>query len=55
MRDRINQLYVNHTGQDHKTIENALDRDKFMSPEEAQAFGLIDKVIQKRPPPEKPQ
>ncbi|KAI9009147.1 Clp protease-domain-containing protein [Hyaloraphidium curvatum] len=48
MRDRINQLYVTHTGQDAKTIENALDRDKFMSPEEAKEFGLIDKVIQRR-------
>jgi len=49
-RDRLNQIYVEHTGQDLKVIEEAMERDKFMQPEEAKAFGLIDHVVVKRPP-----
>ncbi len=49
-RARLNQIYVDHTGQDLKAIEEAMERDKFMLPEEAQAFGLIDHVVVKRPP-----
>ena len=48
LRDRLNKLYVTHTGQKLADVEKALDRDKFMSPEEAKAFGLIDKVVTKR-------
>ena len=49
-RARLNQIYVDHTGQDLKKIEEAMERDKFMLPEEAKAFGLIDHVVVKRPP-----
>ena len=49
IRARLNQIYVDATGQDLKTIEAALERDKFMTPEEAQAFGLIDEVVARRP------
>jgi len=44
-RAQLYDLYVKHTGQDLKTIAAALDRDNFMSPEEAKKFGLIDEVI----------
>jgi len=44
LRERLNQIYVEHTGQDIETVRDALERDNFMSPEQAQAFGLIDKV-----------
>jgi ATP-dependent Clp protease protease subunit len=49
-RARLNQIYVDHTGQDLKVIEEAMERDKFMMPDEAKAFGLIDHVVVKRPP-----
>jgi len=49
LRSRLNDIYVKHTGQTLDTIENAMERDKFMSPEEAKAFGLIDEVVEKRP------
>ena len=48
-RERLNQIYVEHTGQKLKTIETAMDRDNFMSPQEAKEFGLIDEVVDKRP------
>ena len=48
-RERLNQIYVEHTGQKLKTIEAAMDRDNFMSPSEAKDFGLIDEVVDKRP------
>ena len=51
-RDRLNKIYVRHTGQDLKVIEDAMDRDKYLVPEEAKAFGLIDEVMIKRPPRE---
>ncbi|MBK3772896.1 ATP-dependent Clp endopeptidase proteolytic subunit ClpP [Azospirillum sp. YIM DDC1] len=49
LRSRLNDIYVKHTGQSLDTIEAAMERDKFMSPEEAKAFGLIDEVVEKRP------
>ncbi len=49
LRDRLNKIYVHHTGQKIADVEKALDRDNFMSPEEAKAFGIIDKVVSKRP------
>jgi len=49
VKKRLNDVYVHHTGQDYDTIERTLDRDHFMSADEAQAFGLIDKVLSKRP------
>lgn len=47
---RLNEIYVEHTGQEYETIEQTLDRDHFMTPEESVDFGLIDKVIEKRVP-----
>jgi len=52
LRARLNQIYVKHTGQPVDVIEAALERDKFLSPEEAKAFGLIDEVVSSRPPRE---
>ena len=51
---RLNEIYVRHTGQDYETIEKTLDRDFFMSPQEAQEFGLIDEVFERRMPNETP-
>jgi ATP-dependent Clp protease protease subunit len=48
-RDRLNEIYVHHTGQKKETIELALERDRFMSPEEAKEFGLIDEIYTTRP------
>ena len=53
LRSRLNEIYVNHTGKDLKTIESALDRDTFMTSDDAKKFGLIDKVVQKRDVEEK--
>ncbi|ORX66628.1 ATP-dependent Clp protease proteolytic subunit [Linderina pennispora] len=47
-RERLNKLYVEHSGQDIAVIERSMERDNFMNPEEALAFGLIDRVIEKR-------
>ena len=52
LRGRLNDIYVKHTGQKLDAIEDAMDRDKFLSPEDAKAFGLIDEVVVKRPVPE---
>ena len=49
IRERLNQIYVDHSGQNLKTIERALERDSYMSPEEAKEFGLIDEVVTNRP------
>ena len=51
-RARLNEIYVQHTGRPLKEIEDAMERDKFLSPDEARAFGLIDEVMIKRPPRE---
>lgn len=48
LKKRLNEIYVEHTGNDYKTIEAALERDNFMSAEEAKKFGLIDNVITSR-------
>ena len=48
LRKRLNKIYQKHTGKDLKEIEKAMERDNFMSPEEAMDFGLIDKIIEKR-------
>jgi len=50
MKRRLNDIYVHHTGQDYETIEKTLDRDYFMSAEDARKFGLVDEVISKRHP-----
>jgi len=49
LRARLNDIYVKHTGQDLKHIEEAMERDKFLGPEEAKDFGLIDEVVTERP------
>jgi ATP-dependent Clp protease protease subunit len=52
LKNRLNQIYVRHTGQDIKTVEDALERDNFMSPEEAKEWGLIDEIVTSRGPAE---
>ena len=57
LRGRLNQIYVKHTGQALEVIERKLERDSFMSAEEARDFGLVDTVVENRPPaadPSKP-
>ena len=49
IRARMNDLYVKYTGQSLEAIEKALDRDTFLEADEAQAFGLVDKVFETRP------
>ncbi len=48
-RARLNDIYAKHTGQELKAIEDAMDRDNFMDPEQAKTFGIIDEVVEKRP------
>ena len=48
-RARLNEIYVKHTGQKISKIESAMERDNFLTPKEAQSFGLIDEVVEKRP------
>ncbi|MGI4952406.1 MAG: ATP-dependent Clp endopeptidase proteolytic subunit ClpP [Janthinobacterium lividum] len=57
LRKRLNQIYVKHTGQELEEIERKLERDTYMSAEEARDFGLVDTVVTDRPPvadPSKP-
>lgn len=49
LRERLNTIYQKHTGQKLAAIEKGMERDNFMSPEDAKAFGLIDEVYEKRP------
>jgi ATP-dependent Clp protease, protease subunit len=49
LKRRLNEIYVRHTGQPLKKIEDALERDMFLTSEMAKDFGIIDKVIEKRP------
>ena len=49
LRQRLNEIYVSHCKQPIEKIAAAVDRDNFMSAEEAKAFGLIDEVVDKRP------
>jgi ATP-dependent Clp protease, protease subunit len=51
LKRRLNEIYSGHTGQPVEAIEKALDRDTYMTAEEAKAFGLIDSVLSKRPEP----
>lgn len=48
-RARLNEIYVKHTGQSLDTVANALERDRFMTADEAKVFGLIDEVMTNRP------
>ena len=50
-RERLNKIYVHHTGQPIDEIEAKMERDTYMTAEEAMAFGLIDHVVEKRPVP----
>ncbi|MFC7551110.1 ATP-dependent Clp endopeptidase proteolytic subunit ClpP [Pseudoroseomonas wenyumeiae] len=50
-RERLNKIYVHHTGQPLEEIERNMERDTYLSAEEARAFGLIDQVVEQRPPP----
>ena len=47
-KKRLNEIYVKHTGQPYENVEKTLDRDSFMTAAEAQAFGIVDKVYEKR-------
>jgi ATP-dependent Clp protease, protease subunit len=51
IRARLNEIYVRHTGQTLKAIEDAMERDKFLSPTEAKGFGIIDDIQIERPKP----
>ena len=51
LKRRLNEIYVHHTGRDYKSIEDALERDNFFTAEMAKEFGLIDRVLEKRPAP----
>ena len=48
LKERLNKIYSQHTGKSIKEISQALERDKFMTAEEAKDFGLIDSVVEKR-------
>ena len=47
-KKRLNDLYVKHCGKDLKTVEDAMERDNYMNPEQALEFGLIDKIVESR-------
>lgn len=53
LKSRLNGIYEKHSGKSLKEIEKIMERDTFMSPDEALAKGLIDEVVEKRPVPEK--
>ncbi|MDR6265413.1 MULTISPECIES: ATP-dependent Clp endopeptidase proteolytic subunit ClpP [Rhodobacterales] len=48
LKDRLNNIYVKHCNQDIEVVEKALDRDNFMTAEEAKDWGLIDEIVKKR-------
>ena len=48
LKRRLNEIYVRHTGNDYDTVEQALERDNFMSAEDAKAWGLIDQILESR-------
>jgi len=50
LKKRLNEIYVQHTGQDYKTVEEALERDNFMTAEKAKDWGLIDEIVEQRKP-----
>ena len=52
LKRRLNEIYVKHSGKDYETVHNALERDRFLSPEEAKDFGIIDQIFEKRALPE---
>jgi len=52
LKKRLNEIYAKHTGQTVEAIEKLLDRDTYLTGEEAKAFGLIDQVMERRAEPE---
>ncbi|MEQ1890005.1 MAG: ATP-dependent Clp protease proteolytic subunit [Alphaproteobacteria bacterium] len=52
LKHRLNQIYARHTGQAVEVVEKALERDNFMTAEMARDFGVIDRIVEKRPAPE---
>ena len=54
LRKRLNEIYVRHTGQTLESIEGKLERDSYMSAEEARDYGLVDQVVENRPAPVEP-
>ena len=52
LRGRLNEIYVKHCGQELEKVEEALDRDRFMDPQEAREFGIVDEVVEHRAPGE---
>ncbi len=52
LKRQLNDIYVRHTGQKLKNVEDALERDNFMTPEEAKDWGLIDEIVANRSVPE---
>ncbi len=49
LKKRLNEIYMEHTGQDIEAVENALDRDNFMTPDRAKEFGIIDDIVTAKP------
>jgi ATP-dependent Clp protease protease subunit len=49
LKARLNKMYVKHTGQKLAMIEKSMERDNFMSAEDAVKFGLVDKIVTERP------
>jgi ATP-dependent Clp protease protease subunit len=52
LKKRLNEIYVKHSGRSYEEIVDLLERDRFLSPEEAKELGLIDNVFEKRAIPE---
>ncbi len=51
LKERLNRIYEKHCGQDYETVERALDRDNFMTAEQAKEWGLVDEIVTRRDPP----
>ena len=51
LKERLNNIYVKHCSQQYETVENALDRDNFMTPADAKEWGIIDTIVEKREAP----
>jgi len=51
LKERLNRIYEKHCGQDYETVEKALDRDNFMTAEQAKAWGLVDEIVSHREAP----
>jgi ATP-dependent Clp protease, protease subunit len=54
IKERLNQIYVHHTGQTYEAVEAALERDRFMTAQDAKDWGLIDEIVKRRDDEEKP-